>query len=171
MKIQLANTNKLEKKIQAISDAFKTDDLAKSIARSIEAMVRLNFKSSKDPYGIPWTPIKYRNGKPLRDTGRLLGSIGSEVNNGSITIGTNVCYAIVHQFGAVIEANENGTGTGLCGQSRKGSKTLAFSTPGGWIHAKRVEVPARPFLPDSRGLPFSWRQAIISQIDKKIAKL
>lgn len=54
-------------------------------------------------------------------------------SSGQVTVGTNVLYAKVHEFGAVIKA--------------KNVPYLKFQTPdGAWHMKKQVLVPARPFL-------------------------
>lgn len=99
--------------------------------------------------------IKEKQGKSapykiLQDSGRLAGSISvaairADVN--SVTVGTNVSYAAMHQFGA--EKGEYGTAVLRINEhsrlSRKGAKHTVKS------HERKVpnpmnRVPARPFL-------------------------
>lgn len=87
-------------------------------------------------------------GQPLRDTGRLNRSIVANPDKTGVTIGTNVKYARTHQFGATIRP--------------RAKKVLAFPGPNGqMIFAKKVAIPARPFLPLKKGqnvvaLPPAW---------------
>lgn len=95
-------------------------------------------------------------GQPLRDTGRLNRSITSNASNSGVIVGTNVIYAPTHQFGATIVP--------------KNGKRLVFpGATGNLIFAKKVVVPARPFLPLKRGvvqavLPPTWSQAVVNAI-------
>lgn len=54
------------------------------------------------PPGQAWAPPKMRRGKPLRDTGLLLGSIAWRANTKDVVIGTQKRYAPTHQYGATI---------------------------------------------------------------------
>ena len=168
--MELKTTKLLENKLQAITDAMGADDLLHDIGRAIRTRVEMGFRNTTDPYGDKWQSLKYRSGQPLSDTGRLRNSISYEVQGDALVVGTNVCYAIVHQFGATVEATGK-KGVGLCGESRKGASLLAFPTPGGWIRAKKVTIPARPIFPDSRGMPPAWAKAIKQQIEQRFKQL
>lgn len=70
-------------------------------------------------------------------SGRLRASIKPKVRKSGDTvrgeIGTNVIYARIHEMGGVI--------------TPKKTKALKFNIPGvGWRTAKKVTIPARPFL-------------------------
>lgn len=118
-----------------------------AIGRQVKTNVQLGFVQGVDPYGRSWAPLKVRQGQPLRDTGRLMGSIDYRVEQAAVEIGTNVRYAPVHQFGATIRA--------------KTPRGLIFPVPGGYVRKRRVTIPARAFLP-TRGLPQSWREDILA---------
>ena len=98
-----------------------------------------------------WAPLKFRTGQILSDKGTLRKSIGPTTNGmtpvkskGSIvrfeaetvTIGTDIAYAMIHDQGGVI--------TPING------KFLVFKVPKGkrgsrFIFAKKVTIPARTF--------------------------
>ncbi len=119
-------------------------------------LVRLTFHESRDPYGRPWKPLKLRDGQPLRNTGLLMNSVTHLVRGNSVEIGTNVPYAPVHQFGARIEP--------------KRARFLVFRDgQGGWIRARKVEVPARPFLPTD-GLPDDWERSVLDVLSQSIMR-
>src|SRR5207249_12102559 len=65
---------------------------------------QLGFRESRDPYGVPWAPLKLRiGGKPLLHRGRLRSSITkSDVTASGFRLGSNLIYARVHQYGATI---------------------------------------------------------------------
>jgi phage gpG-like protein len=95
-----------------------------------------------------WKPLKNRKGQILADTGTLKNSIApkggdkkrpSAGPNGILkfigdvmTIGTNVKYANIHNFGGVIKP--------------KTKDLLRWKDDKGWHAAKQVKIPARPFL-------------------------
>ena len=60
------------------------------------------FERGEDPDGQPWTPsirALEQGGQTLVDTTRLRGSITHEAARDSVTVGTNVIYAAIHQLG------------------------------------------------------------------------
>jgi phage virion morphogenesis protein len=118
-----------------------------TIGRVLVNRIRLGFKMGTSPYGNAWAKLKIRRGKPLRDTGRLQRSITARADASGVVIGTNLKQAPVHQFGATINA--------------KPGRRLVFPGPGGaLIFAKRVTIPARPFMPlvsrNKVDLPPDW---------------
>ena len=106
--------------------------LMERIGRVMKTDIQMNFRQSKGPDGTPWAPLKIRQGQPLKDTGRLFNSITYAVSDDEVEIGTNVLYAPVHQSGAVIKP--------------KRGKFLVFPGPQGPIFARKVTIPARPFI-------------------------
>lgn len=129
----------------------KVDNLKpamEDVGENVEQKVRLLFVDSEDPYGRPWKPLKFRRGQPLRDTSQLMNSITHRATKDEVEVGTGLRYAHVHQFGADIRPVR--------------AKRLVF-TPRGFSHpifAKRVSVPARPFLPQG-ALPEKWRMGVL----------
>jgi len=114
------------------------------------ASVKRNFSSGGRP---AWKPLKVRKGEPLRDTGRLMASIGNVLDvsrSGTrqiMEIGTNVVYANVHQFGF----------SGSVTQNVRAHKRVITQAFGRSIsptevnvkaHSRTIEqnIPARPFL-------------------------
>ena len=120
------------------------------------------FDAGKDPDGNTWKPLsslskakrdiknkksgqknsKFKGAhKVLNDTGMLRNSLGVAKSAGAIgatdgddvTLGTNVPYAAIHNYGGTIVP--------------KNGKVLAFPGLGGvTIFAKKVVIPARPFM-------------------------
>jgi phage virion morphogenesis protein len=71
--------------------------------------------------------------KILDSSGNLRGSIRYQVEPDGLAVGSNLIYANVHQFGAVIRA--------------KNAKALAIPQPDGSVRlVQSVKIPARPFL-------------------------
>lgn len=146
----------LKRLLEAAGDlSGPMDDVGAALAER----VRLTFHDGADPWGDPWAPLKpstiarrrKRSGVPLRDTGRLMNSIGHRAGSDFVEIGTNVEYAATHQFGAR---------KGRYGKTRRGA-------PIPW-----GDVPARPFLPIRDGaadLPQPWREEIVEILSRHLA--
>lgn len=134
--------------------------------------VQLNFRNSQSPEGVPWAPLKKRAGKPLVDTARLRNSITYAVNGDSVSVGTNVIYAAIHNFGGEIQhaarsqqAYFKKTKAGVSNRFVKKHKSNFAQ----WvtIGAHSVTIPARPFLP-TNGLPDPWRNSILKIIQRHL---
>lgn len=121
----------------------------------IEESIDRRFDTSAGPGGIPWPPSNraksaavpkrgarkfgpLRAGKTLVNTGKLRASMTSEVGDTEVRTGVDGAnlsskYAATHQFGATIEAGPG--------------KFLVFTgSDGGLVFAKKVTIPARPFV-------------------------
>lgn len=126
-----------------------------AIGGALLSNVQLGFKFGRSPWGDAWRKPLLRNGQPLRDTGRLNRSITVDATGDGVTVGTNVLYAPVHQFGATIRA--------------KNKPYLVFrGGPNTFFRTKQVVVPARPFLPIRPGgqvdLPPAWEASVMKRI-------
>ena len=140
---------------QMVAAQTSLQPLYAAIGGSLLSNVQLGFKFGRSPWGDAWRKPLLRNGQPLRDTGRLNRSITVDATGDGVTVGTNVLYAPVHQFGATIRA--------------KNKPFLVFrGGPNTFFRKKQVVVPARPFLPIRPGgqvdLPASWQKSIVSRI-------
>lgn len=114
--------------------------------------IRQQFSQGRSPYGEKWAALskttqarnngKRTGGQPLMDTGRLRASIDSSVTSASsVSVGTNLRYAGLHQYGAR---------QGQYGRTKRNS-------PIPWGN-----VPARPYMPIQSGrvvLPLAWSNA------------
>lgn len=151
-----AKLRALDKATQDMQPVYAT------IGRVLVNRIRLCFKLGIDPWGNPWQALKFRKGQPLRDTGRLNRSIVSKVDASGVTVGTNLIYAPVHQFGATIVP--------------KNKPRLVFPGPNGsLIFAKKVTIPARPFMPLRRGaqtvaLPPDWSVLVVRALRSYLTK-
>lgn len=154
--------SELRAQVRNAAGVFSGETLAKLIAAEALTQTRLGFREARDPYGRPWAPLKFRQGTPLRDTGRMANAFTTIVSGPVVTIGVNVqakngkSIVAVHQYGATI-LPVNAKALRFRGAERaRGKKT----TYGSWIFAKKVTIPARPMIPDTaRGLPTSWERA------------
>lgn len=126
----------------------------KRLAGEAMRLVHEGFAQGTDPQGQPWKRA-HRGGRTLRDTGRLLGSYTAAIRPDGFTLGTNLKYAGVHQFGAVIKPVR--------------AKALAFRLRGdgggrrrfgNLVFAKRVVIPRRQMVPEGTTLGPIWARAL-----------
>jgi phage virion morphogenesis protein len=144
-----------------------------AIGADLKKRVQLNFRNSQSPEGVAWEPLKSRSGKPLLDSGRLRDSIDSQTNGDGVSIGTNVIYAAVHQFGHTFNRqarqhtlNFRQTRNGNVGNRFVRANRANFSQQV-TIGAHSVTIPARPFLP-TNGLPPAWQDSIVRIIARHL---
>ncbi len=110
--------------------------LMREFASYMEARTEERFETETAPGGDPWPPsirALVEGGQTLTQSARLRQSITSQVTATSVTHGTNVIYAAIHQVGGVIEPVN--------------ADFLVFDVPGAGIRrARRVTIPPRPFV-------------------------
>ncbi|WP_019024057.1 MULTISPECIES: phage virion morphogenesis protein [unclassified Thioalkalivibrio] len=140
-----------------------------AINRRLLTLIQDGFRTGTDPWGRQWAPLAVRQGQPLRDTGRLRNSFTGYATASEAVVGTNVCYALVHQFGATIHA-QRPSGNNVCGYTPKGSPFLTFKVPGGYARKKSVEIPRRAMLPISESgqatLPDRWASEVLDTLHR-----
>jgi phage virion morphogenesis protein len=149
------------------------EPVLEEIGAEILKRVQLNFRNSQSPEGIAWASLKSRNGKPLVDTSRLRNSITAQATNDSVSVGTNVVYAAVHQFGHTFNRNPR-THIMNFRRARNGQVGNRFVradranfTQSVTIGAHSITIPARPFLP-TNGLPPAWQEAVLKIIGRHL---
>lgn len=91
------------KKLQGELNEFQAraknvDKLFEIVGQKWEQQIQKSFVESKDPYGKAWAKVD-RDGRPLLDSGRLVGSINYTINQGKLIVGSPVIYAKVHNEG------------------------------------------------------------------------
>jgi phage virion morphogenesis protein len=139
-----------------------------TVGQTLVTQADLGFRAEKDPWGTPWKKLKAatlrarrgrrKGAKILRDTGRLAGSINYRATADSVTVGTNVIYAAIHQFGGTIQraarqhtlyfkTNKKQTEVG----NRFVRKSRSNFAQDVTIGAHAITIPARPFLPIRNG--------------------
>lgn len=100
------------------------------------------FNQSCDPYGVPWEPLKTRDGKPLVGESKSLSTQFAYrlVDNDTVTLSSLMQYAAMQNFGGTVTA--------------KNAQALFFMIGSRKVFVKSVTIPARQFFPDAeRGLP------------------
>jgi phage gpG-like protein len=143
-------------------------------AQMAAADCRENIAQGHAPDGTPWVPLAHgrpgqpAGAKPLRDRGFLLASITGRPLADGIAVGSNLEYAGVHQYGAVIRpkkgkylaipltvvAKRAGSPRSYPGKlspriSRKTGKGVLVDEAtdlAQYALVPEVTVPARPFL-------------------------
>lgn len=106
------------------------------IGDQLVANVLERFRRGVGPDGQAWPRsgrAEEEGGQTLVDAGRLRDSIVSEAGPSSVTVGTNVLYARIHQLGGTIRP--------------KTADRLRFRLAGGqFVAVHSVTLPARPYL-------------------------
>jgi HK97 gp10 family phage protein len=102
--------------------------------------------------------IKIRETFNRHPTGNLMNSINIETDHAdahsaAVNVGTNVIYAVIHEFGGIIRA--------------KNAPYLHFVIDGRHIFTKVVHMPARPYM---RPAVDENREAIFETIANQIKK-
>lgn len=139
------------------------------MGRVLKTAAQLRFREAKGPDGQAWQQsfrAQAEGGQTMSLTRRLRNSITYRADHESVEVGTNVAYAVVHQFGGVIRAKNGpflaipitpqarraGSPRNMPGlvvaQSLKGQFMLLDSETGTvhYLLRKSVRMPARPFL-------------------------
>lgn len=113
--------------------AMQPQTAAQAIAALGESSTRMRFRTQIGPDGVAWKKGRKKSGRTLTKGGHLSGSISSRASSSEATWGVNRVYAAIHQFGGVIKPRTK--------------KALRFKVAGGgFVTAKQVTMPARPFI-------------------------
>lgn len=162
--------NRLLRRLPAGGD---TTPAMQSMARVLKTGAQLRFRSERAPDGTGWEPsrrAKEEGGQTLSLTRRLRNSITAAHSATEASVGTNVVYAAIHQFGGVIRAKKGpflaipvtpaarsaGSPRNMPGlhvwQTLQGQFVMGDDK--GTVHyllRRQVTMPARPFLGASDG--------------------
>ena len=173
-----AKLHKIEQKIAQIRDGKVQTAMRKVLAEEGLTQVRLGFRESRDPYGVPWAPLQHRSGKALIKTSRLRNSYTTRPTSKGFRLGTNVHYAGVHQNGwdgrtgawsrkQAVDARGKFASTATDGKrdasgrflKRSKRKAVGFRVLN--FQAGRGGIPARPMVPTKSrgGLGHIWTKA------------
>lgn len=161
--------------------------LGRELVQVLVSDVKKRFVTSTAPDGTPWKPLKYPRprgpGKPLLDTGLLLASISGDFTPTSLRVGTNRQGAALHQFGGTVTPKKgkflaipNTPAAVRAGSPRNATGSAAVPLfarrrggqwVGHFILARKVTVPARPFLGASEEAVRAVLAAIAAEIEAK----
>lgn len=143
--------DRLIRSLKKLSEPGFARGLAANLGQAALNQIDESFTGQKDPWDRPWKPsirAEATGGQTLRKTARLQRSMTSKaalaVSPQGFEIGTNVQYAATHQYGATITPTK--------------ARTLRFKVGKKWVLAQRVEIPARPFIPEPELSP-RWERA------------
>lgn len=152
----------LREQLAGIADPAFRRELMAGLAEEARTQVHMGFEREEAPDGSKWPALKSREGRALRDTGRLRNSIRTRSNASGFELSTGVMYAPTHQYGAVITA--------------KSAKGLRFRvggarprTRGEWVRKPQVTIPRRQFLPEDR-VSQRFEDALNSEADRVMRK-
>lgn len=141
----------------------------RGMARVLKSGALMRFRTVTGPDGVGWVKSRRASqdgGQTLSLSGRLRRSITTSATATTASVGTNVVYAAIHQFGGVIRAKKGPfLSIPVTPQARGwGSPTKAevplhvwqtikgqfvMGTDQGVVHfllRRQVTMPARPFL-------------------------
>jgi phage virion morphogenesis protein len=118
----------------------RPETLLRPIGSLLVASTTRRFATNVAPDGSAWPQLNRaydayrRSGPMLVQSSALRNSITFVAGASELRVGSNMIYAAVHQFGAVIKP--------------KNAKALAFrmGASGGLIRVRSVTIPARPYL-------------------------
>ncbi|MCU0918725.1 MAG: phage virion morphogenesis protein [Burkholderiaceae bacterium] len=140
----------------------------RNMARVLKTAAQLRFRTTRGPDGQAWPKSRRASeegGQTLSLTRRLRNSISTAATSTTASVGTNVVYAAIHQFGGIIRAKKGpflaipvtqaarsaGSPTRMPGlhvwQTLKGQFVMGDDK--GAVHfllRRQVTMPARPFL-------------------------
>lgn len=162
------NVNIQDRDVLALMENLKAIDRGgyhgalKSIGEAVKAMSVESFEGGKSPAGEEWDKsarAEADGGQTLVDNAILKNSIDVDAGPDEVAVGTNVIYAAIHQLGGIIEP--------------KSSTALRFKVSGGFVTVKKVEMPARPYLPDTDDPPpdliNEMNHILIARIERAVA--
>jgi phage virion morphogenesis protein len=113
----------------------------KALGQAMLKSTRARFDAQRAPDGTAWVALNAEYAKGKRGTkilqgsgmaGGLLGSITAQIYGNTLLIGTNKIYGRAHQFGVTIVP--------------RNYPTLVFRMNGRLFWARKVTIPARPYL-------------------------
>lgn len=123
------------------------DEVLDQFAEEVLDLIKAGHDAGEDPYGERWDQKSDGSDSHLFDSGNLRsGWHVSQKGSDSFTVSPTAFYAKVHQGGKLIRA--------------KTSRGLRFKIGGRWVTKRWVRIPPRPMVPDSRGLPAEWQEAL-----------
>lgn len=136
----------LEQKAQALANLRPC---LEEIGLVVLGSIARNFKAGGRPAGWPEShrARATKRGKTLIDTARLKNSMTMAVGPTSVSVGTNVKYAAIHQFGGSINKTVLvRPHKRLITQAFGRSITPRFTPVKGHAMRMKITIPARPFL-------------------------
>lgn len=120
----------------AVEQMAARQELANTIGEQLVSSTLERFEDGKGPDGKEWDKsqrAKDENGRTLVDRGHLKASINYEASPAAVIVGTtDRVKGAIHQLGGTIKP--------------KRAKALKFKIGPDFVTAKKVKMPARPYL-------------------------
>lgn len=167
--------------------------LTLTVARWLHSVVRLSFQRESTAEGVAWKPLspKYAARKRvpeiLQETGALFEQVnrGPSISGNTITIGSTLPYAVVHQFGFDGDVEVSAHKFLRAVRSRdvfakllnaKGKKTRQLIAHGIQIgdvakHTRHMKIPARPYLPSKEFVESEGKAVVEEYAQSQIEEL
>lgn len=159
----------------------------REFARILKTSAQMRFRTERGPGGQPWPKSRRaieEGGKTLSLTRRLRNSITTAHDRTTATVGTNVVYAAIHQFGGIIRAKKGpflaipltpaarnaGSPRNMPGlhvwQTLKGQFVMGDDKgTAHYLLKRQVTMPERPFLGASEADKIALINALRSHIE------
>ena len=103
IEIQIDNLFVVQNQLERLGAGVENRHLLmRRLSETMHGAVRKNFRAGGRP---KWLGLKYRNGRPLADTGMLRNSFSTLSDNDTALVGTNLVYAAIHNFGGMAGRN------------------------------------------------------------------
>jgi phage gpG-like protein len=145
---------------KAIGGLRDTTPVVKAMCLAVQSVAQRAF-SQAALRAAPW-PVLHGGGEArLRRSGELWKGIHiTDVTAKQGLVAVNKVYGAIHQFGGTI-------------RPKNPSGSLRFMGADGFVFAKRVEIPARPFLPFApTGEPTDYAaRAVQTAVEAKVQAL
>ena len=139
--------------------------MLRAIGSALVETTQQRFEHGRDPEGMPWKPwsrayaaVTTSNGilRGRGGAGGLMPSVTYKADAMSVRVGSAKIYAGVHQFGATI-------------LPKKG-KSLVFHLGKRVVFAKRVTIPARPYLGIGPADRAAVHEIVLAELRDALAK-
>ena len=150
------------------------EKVKKRLAETALTELHNGFKASRDPYGNPWQELASGDESRLIliKSGLLRNSYSARATSGGFEIGTEVKYALTHQFGRTVEPHKRSYK--LKAHKRVSSKGKKYRVPAQEVQVevkKAYHIPARPMLPyEGKGLG-TWQKPLEDTIERTLMPL
>lgn len=145
---------------QAASRLKDTTPVVEAMCLAVLSVAQRSFSQSS-LRAAPWPELSGGGAARLRRSGELWKGLHiSNIGNRQGTVSVNKIYGAMHQWGGTIVPKQQGG-------------VLAFSIGGKKVFAKRVTIPARPFLPFApSGKPTDYAEkAVRTAVEAKVQSL
>lgn len=131
------NIEAFQKALKQLSN-FQKKELSQAVGEVLRESTLKRFQNEEDPQGHKWKKslrAMGQNGsvgKTLAKSGHLKTSLGVQASSEGVSLGTNLIYAGIHQFGGTIKA--------------KSAKGLRFKIGDRFVRVQKVTLPQRAYL-------------------------